>query len=132
MVINGIGKVNGPGVSIPDRISRDNGFREILSDKLARTEGPPRKHLHAAGTEVLEKGDRLLDLLDEYAGDLADPGKTLREMGSLVDRLEKDIRSFESEARENAAGNRELQTLVDDVAVTANVALLKFHRGDYV
>ncbi len=132
MVINGIGEVNNPGRSFSGKISRDGGFSRVLDEKMTEAAGIPQESPFTSGVGVLEKGDRILDLLDEYAKSLADPGKSVNDIRPLVDRLEKDVMSFAAGAREKAGENRELMGLVDEVAVTAKVALLKFHRGDYV
>ena len=132
MVINGIGGINNPGRSFSGKISRDGGFSKVLGEKMTETAGIPPKRPFVAGMGVLEKGDRVLNLLDEFARDLADPEKSVKDIRPLVDRLERDVVSLEAGARERAGENRELMGLVDDVAVTAKVALLKFHRGDYV
>jgi len=39
---------------------------------------------------------------------------------------------IEAEAADKVHQDQELEKFVQDLAVTANVAALKFHRGDYI
>ena len=81
---------------------------------------------------VIEHGDKILNLLDDYARQLTDPGKTLKDIGPLVDRIEKEVRLIETEAAAKVHDDQELQTIIKDLSITANVAVLKFQRGDYI
>jgi len=81
---------------------------------------------------VIEHGDKILNLLDDYARQLTDPGKTLKDIGPLVDRIEKEVRLIETEAAAKVRDDQELETIIKDLSITANVAVLKFQRGEYI
>jgi CxxC motif-containing protein (DUF1111 family) len=83
-------------------------------------------------SNVIEQSDKILNLLDNYAGELADPSRTLKDIRPLVDSIEKEVRLMESEAANKSHDDKALDRLVNDLAVTAKVALYKFHRGDYI
>jgi hypothetical protein len=63
---------------------------------------------------------------------LADPARTLKDIRPIVDRIEKEVTLMESEALGNVQNDKVLDGLVKDLAVTAKVAMYKFHRGDYI
>lgn len=82
---------------------------------------------------VLDQGDRVLNLLDDYGRVLTDPGKTLKEIEPLVERIEKEVRLFEEEAElEDYNDDQAFDQWAQDLAVTAYVALIKFRHGDYL
>ena len=64
-----------------------------------------------------------------FSRELSDPRKTLKDLKPLVDNIEKEVNTFKMEAADKG---HELDGLVQDLAVIANVALIKFHRGDLV
>ena len=82
--------------------------------------------------KILNQGDRILNLLDDYGRVLTDSTKTLKEIEPLVERIEKEVSLFEEEATLDGHGDQALDRLTQDLAVTAHVALIKFRRGDYL
>ena len=76
-------------------------------------------------------GDKILSLLDDYAGHLNDPTKTLRDIEPLVGELEKEIKFIEAETAEKGQNDEGLQGLINDLVLTANVNIYKFYRGDF-
>ena len=78
------------------------------------------------------KSEKILNLLDHYAGDLADPARTLKDIRPLVDSIEKEVTLMESEAVNKVQNDKALDRLVKDLAVTAKVAMYKFNRGDFI
>ena len=49
-------------------------------------------------TNILNQGERILNLLDDYGRVLTDSAKTLKEIEPLVERIEKEVCLFEEEA----------------------------------
>ena len=56
--------------------------------EVAATTLPQHQSLSPAG--VIQKTDRLLDLLDNYSKDIDDPEKTLKDIEPLIDTIKKD------------------------------------------
>lgn len=106
-----------------------NDFKKILSQKIGRTDAaaPVGNRL-----DIIEHGDNILNLLEDYAGKLSDPSKTLRDINPLIERIENEVKLIEAEAAQTAEAEPGLAKVVNDLAVTANVAVLKFKRGDYL
>ena len=71
-------------------------------------------------------------MLDDYVRELTDPVKTLKDIEPLVESIRKEVNSIEAEAAEKGYNDNELERIIKDVTITANVAMFKFHRGDYI
>jgi len=115
-----------------NKTDRDNGFKQIFDRTLNEVNAATAPAPVDSKTNVIEHSDKILNLLDDYARQLTDPGKTLKDIGPLVERIEKEVSLIEKQTAANVHNDRELEAFVKDLAVTANVAVLKFHRGDYL
>jgi hypothetical protein len=114
------------------KINRDKGFGEIFDQKIAGLNATEPFIPTGGKADVLERGNRILNLLDDYARDLCNPQKTLKHIGPLVETIKKEAHLIEKEAADKIQNDSELERFIKDVAVTANVAAFKFNRGDYV
>ena len=119
-------------LSFEKKIQGDKGFKQVLDRKLAEiheiTSPVPLDYKE----NMFEKSGKILYLLDEYGRGLSDPRKTLRDIEPLVERIREEVSTIETEPAEKIYHDHELAQLLKDVAVTANVAILKFDRGDYI
>lgn len=79
----------------------------------------------------IERVSAVLSLLERYQEQLADDRSTLREMMPVVKALEAEIQGL-GRLRAQPSLSPDLARIADEVAVTAQVELVKFHRGDYV
>jgi len=77
-----------------------------------------------------EKVDRLLDLLEGYQRQLADPGRSLKSISPHLDQIEKGGRELEKtiQKMDDADG---LKTIAQEALITAAAEVFKFNRGDY-
>ena len=98
--------------------------------EVAATTLPQLQSLSPAG--VIQKTDRLLDLLDNYSKDIEDPEKTLKDIEPLIDTIKKDASRLLAEADNALPGDEHLRRIAREAAVTANVEYFKFYRGDYI
>lgn len=132
MDINSIKDLSKAGFPSSQEINKDKGFGEIFDRKIAELN--VTETLIPAGdkAEVIEHGNRILDLLDDYTSELSDPRKTLKHIGPLVETIEKEAGLIKIEAAEKVQNDSELERIIKDLTVTANVAAFKFNRGDYV
>ena len=110
----------------------DNQFKQIFDKKLDELHTTPSLSPVDSKSDVIVQSEKILNLLDHYAGELADPSKTLKDIRPLVDSIEKEVTLMESEAVNKVQNDEALDSLVKDLAVTAKVAMYKFHRGDYI
>jgi hypothetical protein len=119
-------------LSFKKKVQGDKGFKQVLDRTLAEiheiTSPAPLDYRE----NIVEKSDNILYLLDEYGRGLSDPRKTLRDIEPLVERIREEVSTIENELAEKIYHDHELDQLLKDVAVTANVAILKFDRGDYI
>jgi hypothetical protein len=110
----------------------DNQFKQIFDKKLDELHTTPSLSPVDSKSYVIVQSEKILNLLDHYAGELADPSRTLKDIRPLVDSIEKEVTLMESEAVNKVQNDKALDRLVKDLAVTAKVAMYKFHRGDYI
>ena len=132
MDINKIGNSFQAKLSSTAKIDDDNQFKEIFDQKLDEIHTTTSPCPVDSKSDVIVQSEKILNLLDHYAGDLADPARTLKDIRPLVDSIEKEVTLMESEAVNKVRNDKALDGLVKDLAVTAKVAMYKFHRGDYI
>jgi hypothetical protein len=110
----------------------DHQFKQIFDQKLDEINGTGIISLVDNKRNVMEQSEKILNLLDRYSGSLADPTKSLKDIGPLVDSIEKEVGLIESGAGNQVHNDKALDKIVKDLAVTAKVAMYKFHRGDFI
>ena len=132
MGVNEINNSYQPKLRTPTKVHKGTEFKGIFEKKLSETNAAVPPIPMEGKTEVLERSDKILGLLEDYARDLNNPAKTLKDMGPLVDSIEKEVSLIEAEAADKIGHDKDLEQFIRDLAVTANVAVFKFQRGDYV
>jgi hypothetical protein len=80
--------------------------------------------------EVLRDLEQTLDLIDFYAGRLADPSFQAKEMEPLVDHLEERMAGFQMLQTE-AELPEQLNHIISDTVLTLGRETARFRRGDY-
>ena len=114
------------------KINKDNRFKQIFNQKLTDIDAAASRTSLDFKRDALNQSDRILHLLDDYARELTDPSKTLKDIEPLVESIKKEVNTIEAEAAEKVDNDNELERIIKDLTITANVAISKFHRGDYV
>ncbi|MCD6266462.1 MAG: hypothetical protein J7K02_10955 [Deltaproteobacteria bacterium] len=114
------------------KINKDNRFKQIFNQKLTDIDATASRTSLDLKRDALNQSDRILHLLDDYARELTDPSKTLKAIEPLVESIKKEVNTIEAEAAEKVDNDNELERIIKDLTITANVAISKFHRGDYV
>ena len=132
MDINEIDNLYQTRSSPPDKIKKDNGFKQVFDQKVSEINATTARAFGDSKADVLGHSDRILDLLDAYARGLTDPGKTLKDIEPLVEGIKKEVGIIEAEAAEKVQNDKDLERFIKDLTVIANVAVLKFRRGDYI
>ena len=131
MEINKIDSLCGAKPPPSNKVDTANGFKQILGRKLSEINARTAQSSCDSKADVLEHSDRILNLLDDYARGLTDAGKTLKDIEPLVEGIKKEVGLIEAEAAEKVRDDKDLERFITDLAVIANVAVFKFHRGDY-
>jgi len=132
MDINKIGNSFQVKLSSTAKVDDDNQFKQIFEQKLDEIHATTSPCSVDSKSDVIVQSEKILNLLDNYAGELADPARTLKDIRPLVDSIEKEVTLMESEAVNKVRNDKALDRLVKDLAVTAKVAMYKFHRGDFI
>lgn len=111
-------------------------FDDVFDRELAALEKNSDARPDSGGTDpraqLLSRGEDILTLLETYAADLENPCKTLKQMAPLVDAIEHEIHQFEKKEKARFSGDQALQEWANDLSLTARIATVKFHRGDFL
>ncbi len=75
--------------------------------------------------------EQLLTLMEQYARDLGDPNKTLRDIEPLVQGIKEGADLLSESVKNDAKVSDRIKSLAQESAVLANVEYMKFMRGDY-
>ena len=118
--------------SLPKTVDGDRGFKQVFDKKINEINSLTMPTSMGGKADVIKQGDKILNLLDDYTRELTDPAKTLKDMGPLVKNIEKEVRVIEAEYADEIQNDKALERIIKDLAITASVAVYKFHRGDYI
>ena len=129
MEIKSVGDSFQKGLTCTSKMKENNSFQRLLEAKLSDVGGVVACAPTASTRELLEQGETMLSLLDGFARDLSNGGRTIKEIEPLVKTIEKELVKLESSA-EKAEGR--LKGLLNHLAVTGEVAVVKFNRGDFI
>jgi len=98
----------------------------------------PAGTLSINGTSGTSEKDLLLDslkdtlnLVDFYAGKLADESFPAEDLSSLVDQLDERLASIKDMSTMEVVPDK-LKPVISDVAVTIGTEIERFRRGDYI
>lgn len=132
MDISKIGNFSPAQLSLPDKARAPGSFGEIYQEQLTAIPPMEAQFCIDAKTDLMGQGDKVLDLLDAYTAELSNPEKTLKEIDPLATAIEEEMHVFETKRADQMGMDEEMEGFADALAITANVALLKFRRGDYI
>ena len=126
----------------------DSEFKDILKASVERsqqTQAPVQTPTHANPSGVVrftplspevrdtavERLDNLLNLLEQYRDQLADPKVSLRQIEPLLNTItqEKEQLSAVLNAMPDAD---DLKDIVHRTLITTSLEVMKFNRGDYI
>ena len=119
-------------LSSPEKATKGDGFKKILENRLTEIGQTASQLPQGSNAEILKRSERVLDLLDEYASGLNDTNKTLKDIEPLVASIKEEADCIERENQDKLQHDKELERFIKELSVTANVAMFKFHRGDYI
>ena len=151
MKINGSDEIIKPHFAektIHKEPGQKDGFKNVLKASVERSAHHPGKikssplanpvaaiQFHPLAPEnksvTVDRVDKLLNLLDNYRGQLADPQVTLRIMEPVIKMIEKEKEQLSSvlESLPNGDG---LKDIVNRTLITASLEVMKYNRGDYI
>lgn len=135
MDVNDVSKVvsiSPSATTAPGKSRGPGSFREIYQGQLEAVAQPDAVSRQDARTDLLERGDRILDLLDTYAAELGNPQKSLKEIDPLARVIEQEVGLFGEKRSSYPEIDAEMQGLTEALEITASVALMKFRRGDFL
>jgi len=132
MDINKINQAGHPSLPAFNGIKDDKGFKQIFDRQLSEVNQVKSLTSSDPATDLLDYSDKVIDLLDNYANELSNPMKTLKDIEPIVTRIGKEIDIIESKTAGMIPRDTGIEQFVRDLSVTAHVAVLKFQRGDYL
>jgi hypothetical protein len=122
-------------------------FQQSLEKAMEaqKTSGPPHPptalgelrptvfhQIDSPSESVAIQTNQLLDLLDDYASNLSDPSRSLRDMAPLMEEISINAQVLLKETEKMPSTEEKLRGIASSAAITAQVELIKFKRGDYV
>jgi hypothetical protein len=113
-------------------VDSDCGFKQVFDKKINEMNAATMNTPPDVKADLIKNSDKILNLLDDYTKELADPAKTLKDIGPLVKVIEKEVSLIQDKSAHIVHNDNVLEKIIKDLAVTANVAVYKFHRGDYM
>ena len=119
-------------LSAPKKTKPSEAFGQIFSQKLAAVSQADGRTQLDAKRDLIDQSNRVMDLLDEYAQALGDPEKSLKEIDPLIQTIQEEVGLVEAKSADPIYAGDGLEDLVKDLTVTANVAVLKYQRGDFI
>ena len=111
------------------------GFKGILDHqiKMVNTPGEVLPTFACdARANVIAQGDKLLSLLDDYVADLKNSRTTLKQIAPLVNSIEHEACRLYETVVDSSLMDDDLLSMMDELKMTADVAMYKFHRGDFL
>jgi hypothetical protein len=125
-----------------------DGFKNILKASVERTTSNPAKIQSAALANpvpairfqtpspeykrlTVERVDNLLNLLDDYRNQLADPQVTLRSIEPVMKMIDREKEQLSS-VLDSLTEEDGLKDIVNRTLVTASLEVMKYNRGDYI
>jgi len=132
----------------PKEATSDAEFKNILKASVERSmehplkiQSPPQPNAVAAirftplspatRDTTIERVDNLLNLLDHYRNQLADPRVTLRSIEPIVSTIAKEKEQL-SAVLDTLPNDDGLKDIVHRTLITASLEVMKYNRGDYI
>lgn len=132
----------------PKEATPDAEFKNILKASVERSmehpvkiQNPPQPNPVAAirftplppatRDTTVERVDNLLNLLDHYRNQLADPKVTLRSIEPIVSTIAKEKEQL-STVLDTLPNDDDLKDIVHRTLITASLEVMKYNRGDYI
>jgi hypothetical protein len=145
--LQGVANSPSPSVQRPVQTNGAPDFRSLLEDSLQRAAAPPPSEapqasravgpapavpeIGTAPTQVVDRIDRFLDLLDTYRWRLADPDTSLRQIELCIQNIEKQ-KAHLTPVLEALPADDRLHDILNETLVTASAEVARFRRGDYL
>jgi hypothetical protein len=134
--------------TIPREQDQKDDFKNVLKASVERTAQHPAKiksspmanpvsaiQFHPVSLEnkriTVERVDNILNLLNNYRDNLADPQVTLRSIEPVINMIAKEKEQLSS-VLESLPNEDELKDIVERTLITASLEVIKFNRGDYI
>ncbi len=127
--------------------AQDAEFKDILKSTVERVtplpaenQAPPLNPVSAIRSPALtpearhttiERVDILLNLLDHYRNQLANPQVTLRSIEPVVNTIVKEKEQL-SAVLDVLPKHDALKDIVNRTLITASLEVMKYNRGDYI
>ncbi len=110
-----------------DLIKGGSGLPEIDASFTAK-----KINLALDQTQLPEKLESSISLLERYASWLGDPEKTLKQAYELLEQLSSQTKNLEKEFKNKDSINPDLSQIITQLLTTVEVEQIKFNRGDYI
>jgi len=110
-----------------DLIKGGSGLPEIDAAFTAK-----KINLAIDQTQLPEKLESSISLLERYASWLGDPEKTLKQAYGLLEQLSSQTKDLDKEFKNKDSMNPDLTRIITELLTTVEIEQIKFDRGDYI
>jgi len=108
----------------PDAAPRQSAFvNPLASVRLAPEDSPDPK-------SAIDHIENMIDLLDRYRHQLADPQQNLKQMDTTIADIVRENENLASFA--DTLADDEIKGILNQTMITASLEVAKFYRGDYI
>lgn len=90
------------------------------------------QRVESGASDVANRTDKLLNLLDNYSQDLGNPEKSLKEIEPLLTDIRNSAQRLLEDAGSSGQADPKLNRIATETAMFANTEYIKFNRGDYI
>lgn len=108
----------------PDAAPRQSAFVNPLASVRLTPEDSPDPRL------AIDRIENMIDLLDRYRHQLADPRQNLKQMDTTIGDIVRENENLASFA--DTLADDEIKGILNQTMITASLEVAKFYRGDYI
>jgi len=109
----------------------DEIIKNSFADKTAQKEQTQNADFKNILKASVERVDNLLNLLDNFRKQLADPQVTLRSIEPVMNTIVKEKEQMSS-VLDSLTNEDGLKDIVNRTLITASLEVIKYYRGDYI
>lgn len=91
-----------------------------------------RPILNDPSAAISGQTEKLLDLLDSYAGQLESSQVTLKQIAPMIQEINDAAGQLQQESQGLGSDHEELKNIADQTVMTARSEYIRFQRGDYL
>ena len=102
------------------------------TQSLGEVQSSPLTSLHPSTHQIIRETERLIDLIDTYRQQMADPQKSLKDIEPVLQALNKQKGRLQNFCQQTSMHDAPLADIVNACTLTVDKEMVQFYRGDYI